>query len=116
MISPLCNPPFFESEEKALKANQQKSKNLGIAETTNYNFGGQANELWCNGGEALFIKRMIKQSVVFKNQVNWFTCLVSKANNLPKIYKQLNKLQANHKTIEMEQGNKKTRFIAWQFN
>ncbi|MFD0962685.1 23S rRNA (adenine(1618)-N(6))-methyltransferase RlmF [Pseudofulvibacter geojedonensis] len=112
----LCNPPFFESEEKALKANKEKTKNLGLNKKTNYNFGGQANELWCNGGEALFIKRMIKQSVEFKNQVNWFTCLVSKVNNLPKIYKQLNKLQANHKTIEMEQGNKKTRFIAWQFN
>lgn len=112
----LCNPPFFESEEKALKANKEKTKNLGLDKKTNYNFGGQATELWCNGGEALFIKRMIKQSVAFKNQVGWFTSLVSKASNLPKIYKQLNKLNAIHKTIEMEQGNKKTRFIAWQFN
>lgn len=109
----LCNPPFYESKEKAQKANTLKSKNLG--KVALLNFGGQANELWCNGGEALFIKRMIKQSVNFKKQVGWFTCLVSKAGNLPKLYKQLNKLKATHKTITMEHGNKKTRFIAWKF-
>ena len=38
----------------------------------NLNFGGSANELWCNGGELLFVKRMIKESVLYQNQVYWF--------------------------------------------
>lgn len=109
----MCNPPFFASKEKATKANTDKNKNLGTA--AQLNFGGQANELWCNGGEALFIKRMIKQSIAFKTQVGWFTCLVSKAINLPNIYKQLEKLNASHQTITMKHGNKKTRFVAWQW-
>ncbi|WP_158979065.1 23S rRNA (adenine(1618)-N(6))-methyltransferase RlmF [Cellulophaga sp. L1A9] len=111
----LCNPPFHASEKEAISGTRRKLKNLKSDSAFKQNFGGQANELWCNGGEALFIKRMIKQSVSFKNQVGWFTCLVSKSENLPKIYKQLSKAKASYQTIEMEQGNKKSRFIAWQF-
>jgi 23S rRNA (adenine1618-N6)-methyltransferase len=117
----ICNPPFHASEKEANSAALRKVKNLKNdnqvnEDTIKLNFGGQANELWCNGGEALFIKRMIKQSVEFKSQVNWFTTLVSKNGNLKAIYKQLDKLKAEYKTINMEQGNKKTRFVAWRFS
>ncbi|CAL67615.1 23S rRNA (adenine(1618)-N(6))-methyltransferase RlmF [Christiangramia forsetii] len=112
----ICNPPFHASQEEANKATSRKFKNLGLEKGSALNFGGQANELWCNGGEALFIKRMIKESVLFKSQVGYFTSLVSKKENLPKIYKHLNKLKADFKTIEMGQGNKKSRIIAWKFD
>lgn len=111
----ICNPPFHASEKEAYAGTRRKLKNLHTHADFKLNFGGQANELWCNGGEALFIKRMIKQSLLFKKQVGWFTCLVSKSENLPKIHKQLRKANAHYKTVEMEQGNKKSRFIAWQF-
>lgn len=111
----MCNPPFHSSEKEANKAAGRKLKNLGFSETSKLNFGGQANELWCNGGEALFLKRMIKESVSVRTQVTWFTSLVSKKENLPKIYKQLNKLKAQVKTIDMDQGNKKSRILAWKF-
>jgi len=117
----MCNPPFHNSEEDAVKGTLRKLRNLGDQAPAQskkeivLNFGGQANELWCNGGEALFIKRMIKQSVAFKTQVGWFTTLVSKKENLAAIYKQLNKLKATHKTITMEQGHKQSRMIAWKF-
>ncbi len=118
----MCNPPFHNSEEEATKGTLKKLRNLQdenqpylTKKEITLNFGGQANELWCNGGEALFIKRMIKQSVAYKNQVGWFTTLVSKKENLKKIYKQLDKLKTTHKTIAMSQGNKKSRFVAWKF-
>jgi 23S rRNA (adenine1618-N6)-methyltransferase len=111
----ICNPPFHASKEEAIKGSNKKWENLKKKSPKLLNFGGQPNELWCNGGEALFIKRMIKQSVLFKSQVGWFTTLVSKKENLPKIYKQLHKLDATYKTIEMDQGNKKSRFLAWKF-
>ena len=111
----MCNPPFHSSEAEAVKGTTRKLKNLNIDGPTTLNFGGRAHELWCNGGEALFIKRMIKQSVAFSSQVGWFTTLVSKKEHLPKIYKQLDKLKAKHKTILMAQGNKQSRFVAWTF-
>ena len=112
----MCNPPFHASAEAAKKATLRKLDNLKQKKQYTLNFGGQTNELWCNGGEALFIKRMIKQSVAFKDQVNWFTSLVSKKENLTKIIKQINKLNAKHKIVEMSQGNKQSRFIAWKFD
>lgn len=115
----ICNPPFYASEEAANKIAFQKLKNLNPDKTITElkrNFSGQSNELWCNGGEALFIKRMIKQSVSFKTQVGFFTTLVSRKEHLNKFYKQLQKLKANHQTIKMTQGNKISHLLVWYFN
>ena len=74
------------------------------------------NELWCNGGEALFLKKMIKESKSFAKQVGWFTSLVSKSENLKSLQKLVNKSGATDvRVIDMEQGNKKTRVLAWTF-
>ena len=115
----VCNPPFHSSREEAVKGSLRKIKNLGGAsdkKELSLNFEGQANELWCNGGEALFIKRLIKESILFKDQVKVFSSLVANSNNLPKIEKQLNKAKANYRIIPMAQGNKKSRCILWWFD
>ena len=111
----MCNPPFHASEQEALKGTQRKLKNLDLDKKSTLNFGGQSHELWCNGGEALFIKRMIKESKTFCKQVGWFTTLVSKSANLPKLTKQLDKLGATHQIIDMAQGQKVSRILAWRF-
>lgn len=53
-------------------------ENLGKAPSQALNFGGQSNELWCEGGELAFISSMIKESSDYSDQVIWFTSLVSK--------------------------------------
>jgi len=46
----------------------------------------------------------------------WFTTLVSKKDNLKSIYKTLNKVGASDiKTIDMAQGQKISRIVAWTF-
>jgi 23S rRNA (adenine1618-N6)-methyltransferase len=111
----MCNPPFYSSKENAERETRHKQKGLAYSANAKRNFGGQANELWCNGGEVLFLKRMIKQSVNFKNQVSIFTSLVSRSEHLPKIKKQIIKLGARYEIIKMQQGNKKSRIVTWQF-
>jgi len=114
----VCNPPFYASEAEAAKSTLRKLKKLNPEKSVlelERNFKGRPNELWCNGGEALFIKRMVKQSKQFKKQVGWFTTLVSKSETLPKLYKLLQKLGATYKTLDMEHGNKITRVVAWRF-
>ena len=72
--------------------------------------------MWYKGGEEVFIKKMIAESVQFKDQVHWFSSLVSRKENLKNIKRAVNKtLPTEVKIIEMEQGNKKSRFIAWTF-
>ena len=114
----ICNPPFHASAEEATKSSIRKVNNLQNTKTTQpvLNFGGQNAELWCNGGEIGFITQMIYESAKYPMQVLWFTTLVSKKDNLKSIYKTLNKVNvATIKTIEMAQGQKTSRFVAWSF-
>ncbi|WP_018986442.1 23S rRNA (adenine(1618)-N(6))-methyltransferase RlmF [Methylophilus methylotrophus] len=112
----LCNPPFHASAEEALAGTQRKWRGLGKKPPQALNFGGQSNELFCEGGEAAFLTTMIRESKLFAKQCGWFTTLVSKATNLPLVYRELKKVQAvTVKTIEMAQGQKQSRFVAWSF-
>ena len=114
----LCNPPFHKSLKDAMEGNKRKVQNLTKEKTAKnaLNFGGKNNELWCKGGEITFIKNMIKESLEFKNNSLWFTTLVSKKENLPFIYKALEDIKAVEiKTIDMSQGQKITRIVAWTF-
>lgn len=112
----LCNPPFHASAEEALAGTQRKWRGLGKKPPQALNFGGQSNELFCEGGEAAFLTTMIRESKLFAKQCVWFTSLVSKATNLPLVYRELKKVQAvTVKTVEMAQGQKQSRFVAWSF-
>ena len=114
----ICNPPFHASLDDAQKASLKKLKNLKGKRPSKalLNFGGQQNELWTKGGEARFVKDMIYESKQFGKQCYWFTSLISKEVTLKPTYKVLQKVNATEvKTIEMGQGNKISRFIAWTF-
>lgn len=114
----ICNPPFHASPEEALKATTRKAKNLQYKQASKpvLNFGGQNAELWCDRGEIGFITQMIYESVKYPENVLWFTTLVSKKENLNTIYKLLKKVGVtNVKTIDMEQGQKTSRIVAWTF-
>lgn len=113
----ICNPPFHNSKEDATKGTQRKLKNLGrtVDAKPTLNFGGQNNELWCEGGELAFITNMIYESVHFKSQCQWFTSLVSKKENLKPLSTILKKVGASSEIIAMQQGNKTSRILAWKF-
>ncbi|WP_342654527.1 23S rRNA (adenine(1618)-N(6))-methyltransferase RlmF [Pseudomonas sp. F3-2] len=117
----LCNPPFHASQEEALRGSQRKWRALGKADPKRklpvLNFGGQAAELWCEGGEARFVAQLIAESAQVSGQVLWFSTLVSKASNLPLIQSTLKKTGAlESHVVEMSQGQKQSRFVAWTFH
>lgn len=85
----LCNPPFHDSAAAARAGSERKRRNLGLNKDDALNFGGQQQELWCEGGEVAFIKKMIEESKGFAKQVMWFTSLVSRGENLPPLYRAL---------------------------
>jgi len=111
----MCNPPFFKSLEEANEANQRKQKNLGI-DSKERNFGGKNNELSYPGGEKAFLHNYLYESSLYKDQVNWFTILVSNKKHVKGMYISLKKLEATKiRTIEMRLGNKVSRVVAWTF-
>lgn len=117
----LCNPPFHASPEEARAGSRRKWKNLGKLDPSRklplLNFGGQSNELWCEGGEIAFLKRMASESREVAQQVQWFSSLVSKAGNLDDFRRALKKAGALQvRTLDMAQGQKQSRFVAWTFH
>ena len=125
----MCNPPFHKSLAEAHASSKEKLKNLAKnrssrghtsfdtkAQKLKLNFGGQKAELWCKGGERKFLFKMIRESKDYSSQCLWFTSLISKKENLKPCYEALKKAGAvTVKTINMVQGNKITRILAWSF-
>ena len=116
----MSNPPFHATMDDAIAGTERKWKNLGKApagdEAPLLNFGGQSAELCCAGGEEGFVSRMIAESVLISNSCLWFTTLVSKATSLPTVYRALKTAGVqDSRTIEMAQGQKKSRIVAWSF-
>jgi len=126
----MCNPPFYESIKQAEANNQRKQNNLlksqakrvgrPYSEYSNQekrrNFGGQNAELWCQGGELKFVTLMAEESVLYQKQVGWFTSLISNKENVPKIKAILKQVGSKEiLVVNMAQGNKISRFIAWNF-
>lgn len=115
----MCNPPFHGSiiaaETAAIQKLQGLKKNKRNAKPI-LNFGGQSKELIYPGGEEAFVCNMAVESQLFATNVIWFTTLISKERTLPAVYHALKKVKALQiKTIDMAQGQKKSRFVAWSF-
>lgn len=112
----MCNPPFHASAVDAHQGSQRKLRNLGLDRNAPLNFGGQQDELWCEGGEKAFISRMIAESVNVSRQCVWFSSLVSRRENLPELWRALEEVDAVEvRTVDMAQGQKQSRFIVWTF-
>ncbi|MGI4021202.1 MAG: 23S rRNA (adenine(1618)-N(6))-methyltransferase RlmF [Janthinobacterium lividum] len=113
----ICNPPFHASLTEATAGTTRKWKNLGEQEkNTTLNFGGKNTELWCVGGEERFVRQMIGESADFAKSCFCFTSLISKKETLSACYKALEKVKSvKVKTINMAQGQKVSRVLAWTF-
>jgi len=116
----MCNPPFHASLAEARSGTQRKWKNLGVEANKKkipvLNFGGQNMELCCEGGEEAFVCRMIEESARYRANCLWFTSLISKSASLPGVYRAIKYAGAvENRTIEMAQGQKKSRIVAWTF-
>lgn len=113
----ICNPPFYKDKAEAFEATTKKLKGLGkLTDSITRNFAGQAHELCFTGGEKAFLHTYLYESSLFKTQCFWYTSLVSNKDNIKTMQKSLKKLGATEiKVIPMNQGNKKSRVVAWTF-
>jgi 23S rRNA (adenine1618-N6)-methyltransferase len=114
----VCNPPFHASPSEAAAGTARKHTNLhGFrSPKPQLNFGGRSNELWCEGGEVGFVRRMIAESAAMPELCRWFTTLVSKRESLAPLEHALARAHAAEiRIIPMSAGQKKTRVLAWRF-
>jgi 23S rRNA (adenine1618-N6)-methyltransferase len=118
----ICNPPFHASAAEAAAGTHRKLRNLAAGRSHRtegqpaLNFGGRANELWCEGGEPAFLRRMIAESARRPTLCRWFTTLVSKSAHLPALHEALRVAEASEvRVIAMRHGQKHSRILAWSF-
>lgn len=116
MDAVMTNPPFHASRQEAMAANARKNKGLKKQEEQHQNFSGLYDELICEGGEIGFVSRMINESRFYDKRVLWFSSLVSKKDSLRYIFRALKAAEPiDYRVIEMTQGQKQTRILAWTF-
>ena len=115
----LCNPPYYSSAAQAQEAAQRKWRGLGReipGRTTPSNFGGRGTELWCEGGEGLFARRMIDESLEFRERIGWFTILISQESTLRGVERALKRAgAAARRVLPLAAGHKRGRILAWTF-
>jgi 23S rRNA (adenine1618-N6)-methyltransferase len=114
----VCNPPFHASAAAAAAGTRRKAENLRgrAAAAVAPAHAGVAGELWCPGGEAAFVRGMIRESAEIGARCRWFTTLVSRSDHLDLLYRVLEYARATQvRTIAMSQGSKRSRILAWTF-
>jgi 23S rRNA (adenine1618-N6)-methyltransferase len=112
----LCNPPFHASPAQAREGTTRKWRNLGRGPAPVLNFGGMGAELWCEGGEVAFVTRMVEESARRPRCCRWFTSLLSRSASLPPVKAALRRVHATRvEILEMSQGQKKSRIVAWGY-
>ena len=131
----MCNPPFYSSIEAFQKENARKLAGLAKGGSTlkeqslgggSNNFGGTDSELWCEGGEVAFVKRMINESKQYADKCLWFSSLVSRKDNIKRIEGSLFNMGKNKggkqriqvqevRRIAMGAGHKSSTILFWTY-
>lgn len=113
----ICNPPFHSSQADADARTRDKLRNLGQgSRDLKRNFGGQNAELFVEGGEQEFVRRIVEQSRSFSKQCLWFTSVVSRVENVRPIEKAIREAGARMTEILTSvQGQKRSRILCWTY-
>ncbi|RAO66719.1 hypothetical protein BHQ10_002731 [Talaromyces amestolkiae] len=108
----MCNPPFYESEDELVSSADAKSRPPFSACT------GAAVEMITPGGEVAFIESLIKQSLVLKTQVLWYTSMFGKLSSVSVILQKLLDIGIHNWAVtEFVQGRGTRRWaVGWSFS
>jgi len=107
----MCNPPFYTSTSEMLSSAALKQRPPFTACT------GSANEMVTPGGEVSFIMRMIYESLILRDRVQWYTSMLGKFSSIEPLVKKLREKGVdNYAITEFVQGSKTRRWgLAWSF-
>lgn len=108
----MCNPPFYESKEDLLNSAAAKQRPPFTACT------GSEGEMVTPGGEVKFVSRMIDESLILQDRVQWYTSMLGKFESVAIIVQKLKeKGLDNYAVTEFIQGRRTRRWgIAWSFD
>ncbi|KAK0746869.1 hypothetical protein B0T18DRAFT_412668 [Schizothecium vesticola] len=107
----MMNPPFYTSEDDMLSSAKDKARPPHSICT------GAPVEMVCQGGEVAFVGRLLRESLVLRECVQWYTAMVGKATSLEALVEQLRGHKINNFAVtEFVQGSKTRRWaLGWSF-
>ncbi|KAF7559252.1 hypothetical protein G7046_g4898 [Stylonectria norvegica] len=107
----MTNPPFYESEAELIKSAKEKARPPFTACT------GAKVEMVTSGGEAGFVNRILLESLVLRERVQWYTSMFGFQASLISFAEKLQHHGIdNYAITEFIQGNITRRWaVAWSF-
>jgi len=107
----MMNPPFYSSEEDMLSSASKKARPPMSACT------GAPVEMVCEGGEVAHVGRLLRESLVLRDRIQWYTSMLGKLTSLETLIEQLHENGVdNYAVTEFVQGNKTRRWaLGWSF-
>jgi len=107
----MMNPPFYTSADEMLESAKAKSRPPHSACT------GAPVEMVCDGGEVAHVSRLLDESLVLRDRVQWYTSMLGKIGSLEVLVEKLrDKGVGNYAITEFVQGNKTRRWaLGWSF-
>lgn len=98
----MCNPPFYASQEELEDSAKAKSK------PPNSVCAGSANEMVTEGGEVVFVSKILSESLVLRERVRWYTSMLGKLSSLPPLIEKLRAVGCTNWVVtELLQGSGK---------
>lgn len=107
----MTNPPFYTSRQEMLHSATQKARKPFTACT------GADTEMVTEGGELRFAERILEDSLVTQERVQWYTCMFGFLASVTGILERLRQYEIdNFAVTEFVQGSKTRRWaVGWSF-
>lgn len=117
----MTNPPFYVSTDSMLESESAKSRPPFSACT------GSEIEMVVPGGEVAFVRRIIEESLLLRNRIQWYSAMLGKLESVRELLEVLNQNglndtgygksgTANWAVKEFVQGTKTRRWgLAWSW-
>ena len=107
----MTNPPFYSSEE------DMQSSYIGKDAPPSAVCTGSENEMICPGGDVGFITRILDESLVLREKVQWYTAMVGKMSSLQTVIAKLKEHGITNFAVTCLQAGHRTKrwAVAWSF-
>jgi 23S rRNA (adenine1618-N6)-methyltransferase len=107
----MCNPPFYSSEEDMSRAYYGKELPPSAVCT------GSTNEMICEGGDVGFVSRILAESLVLRERVQWYSSMLGRLASAQQLVAKLREhCITNFAVTNLKAGHKTRRWaVAWSF-
>ena len=107
----ICNPPFYSSEEDMSRAYYGKALPPSAVCT------GSTNEMICPGGDVGFVERILAESLVLREKVQWYSSMLGRLASAQQLVAKLREHGiTNFAVTNLKAGHKTRRWaVAWSF-